>query len=219
MAEKALRPKDAATLLLYRGGGDDVRVLLGQRHHGHIFMPNAYVFPGGRVNPDDSRVTPDTPLRADVAARLERAATPARARAIAVAAIRETFEETGLLIAGGKSGGEDGGSDWHSKIGPNLGAIDYFFRAITPPNRVRRFDARFFFAEASNASGDLAGDGELQNLAWFSLAEIRDLEMAGITRIALAEFRRALADPASRDPDRAIPVSRFIRGRYHVTME
>lgn len=217
MAAKALRPRDAATLLLYRGGGGggDLRVLLGQRHHGHIFMPNAYVFPGGRVSATDSRVAPDSALRDDVAARLERAATPARARAIAVAAIRETFEETGLLIAAGKS---DGG-EWHKNIGPQLGALDYFFRAITPPNRVRRFDARFFSADGSSAQGELGGDGELTNLAWFSLAEIRDLEMAGITRIALAEFRRVLADSTSRDPDRPIPVSRFLHGRYHIDME
>ena len=215
MAAKALRPKDAATLLLYRGDGDDVRVLLGQRHHGHIFMPNAYVFPGGRVNPSDSRVVPDSALRDDVAGRLERSATPARARAIAVAAIRETYEETGLLIAAG----EGDGGEWHNKIGPKLGALDYFFRAITPPNRVRRFDARFFCADASAAQGKLGGDGELTNLAWFSLDEIRDLEMAGITRIALAEFRRVVADPNSRDPDRPIPVSRFLRGRYHIAME
>jgi 8-oxo-dGTP pyrophosphatase MutT (NUDIX family) len=215
MAPKALRPKDAATLLLYRGDGDDVRVLLGQRHHGHIFMPNAYVFPGGRVNPSDSRVVPDTGLRGNVAARLERAATPARARAIAVAAIRETFEETGLLIAAG----EGGGGEWHSKIGPKLSALDYFFRAITPPQRVRRFDARFFCADASAAQGELGGDGELTNLAWFSLEEIRDLEMAGITRIALAEFRRVLADPPSYAGDRPIPVSRFLHGRYHIAME
>lgn len=215
MANKKLRPRDAATLLLYRGDGDDVRVLLGRRHHGHIFMPNTYVFPGGRVNPSDSRVSPDSALRADVAARLERAATPARARALAVAAIRETFEETGLLIASS----EGDGVHWHNKIGPRLDAIDYFFRAITPPNRVRRFDARFFFADASSTRGTLGGDGELQNLAWFSLDEIRDLEMAGITRIALAEFRRVVADPVSRDPDRPIPVSRFVRGRYLITLE
>lgn len=223
MAPTALRPRDAATLLLYRGGGDDVRVLLGQRHHGHIFMPNAYVFPGGRVNPSDSRVTPGTDLRGEVAARLERAATPARARAIAVAAIRETFEETGLLIAAGEgageSGGEDGGGEWHHKIAPKLGALDYFFRAITPPQRVRRFDARFFCADASAAQGELGGDGELQNLAWFFLDEIRDLEMAGITRIALAQFRRVLADPPSYTSDRPIPVSRFLHGRYHIDME
>lgn len=215
MAGKSPRPKDAATLLLYRGAGDDLRVLLGQRHHGHIFMPNAYVFPGGRVSPTDSRVSPASPLRTDVAARLERAATPARARALAVAAIRETFEETGLLVADGNSNS----ASWHGKIGPKLGALDYFFRAITPPERVRRFDARFFFANAEAAHGELGGDGELINLAWFSLDEIRDLEMAGITRIALAEFRRVLTDPAAYACDRPVPVSRFIRGRYHVTLE
>ena len=219
MSRKRLRPKDAATLLLYRGAGDDVRVLLGQRHHGHVFMPNAYVFPGGSVSAADSRVAPGSPLRADVAARLERAATPARAHAIAVAGVRETFEETGLLIAAGAGAGADDRSEWHTKIEPRLGALDYFFRAITPPNRVRRFDARFFYADASAAQGALGGDGELTNLAWFSLDEIRDLEMAGITRIALAEFRRVLADPTARDPDRPIPVSRFLRGRYHITME
>lgn len=214
MAPTALRPRDAATLLLYRGGGDDLRVLLGQRHHGHIFMPNAYVFPGGRVSATDSRVAPHSALRDDVAARLERAAAPARARAIAVAAIRETFEETGMLIAAGEGGGE-----WHNKIGPQLGALDYFFRAITPPNRVRRFDARFFSAAASAAQGELGGDGELTNLAWFSLGEIRDLEMAGITRIALAEFRRVLANPPAYEGDRPIPVSRFLHGRYHIALE
>lgn len=214
MASTALRPRDAATLLLYRGGGGDLRVLLGQRHRGHIFMPNAYVFPGGRVSATDSRVAPDSALRDDVAARLERAATPARARAIAVAAIRETFEETGMLIAAGESGGE-----WHNKIGPKLGALDYFFRAITPLNRVRRFDARFFSADASAARGELGGDGELTNLAWFSLGEIRDLEMAGITRIALAEFRRVLANPPAYEGDRPIPVSRFLHGRYHIALE
>lgn len=215
MAAKTQRPRDAATLVLYRGTGDDVRVLLGQRHHHHIFMPNAFVFPGGRVNPSDSRVAPHSALRGDIAARLERAATPARARAIAVAAIRETFEETGLLIAAGA----DNGGEWHANIAPELGVLDYFFRAITPPNRVRRFDARFFCAAAAAAQGALAGDGELQNLAWFSLDEIRDLEMAGITRIALAEFRRVLADPARYEGDRPVPVSRFRRGRYYVTLE
>lgn len=215
MAGKPLRPKDAATLILYQGKGDDVRVLLGQRHHGHIFMPNAYVFPGGRVDPLDSRVAPDTSLRADVAARLERAASPARARAIAVAAIREMFEETGLLIAAG----EGDGDQWHKEIRPSLGVLDYFFRAITPTNRVRRFDARFFFADASHARGTLAGDGELQNLAWFSLDETRDLEMAGITRIALAEFRRILAESSSPDPARPVPVSRFVRERYQIKPE
>ena len=215
MDNKTLRPKDAATLLLYRGNGDSLKVLLGQRHQGHAFMPNAYVFPGGRVNPSDSRTTPSSELPNDVAKRLECATTPARARAIAVAAVRETFEETGLLVASGESNN----NQWHNKIGPQLGSMDYFFRAITPPNRIRRFDARFFSVKASEARGSLGGDGELKNLSWFSLNEISKLEMASITRIALAEFRRVFARTSLHNSSRLIPVSRYIRGQYKITME
>ena len=110
MDKKTLRPKDAATLVLYRGHGNNLRILLGQRHQGHAFMPNAYVFPGGRVNSSDSRAIPSSELRSGVAKMLERAATPARARAIAVAAVRETFEETGLLVASGASDN----NQWHN---------------------------------------------------------------------------------------------------------
>ena len=116
MKNKTLRPKDAATLILYKIDGDELRVLLGQRHKGHIFMPNAYVFPGGRVNSVDSRVRPSSSLKADVLEKLERAANPARARAIAVAAIRETYEETGLLIARNINKEKI----WHMNIGPKL---------------------------------------------------------------------------------------------------
>ncbi|MAQ56190.1 MAG: NUDIX hydrolase [Rhodospirillales bacterium] len=215
MDKKTLRPKDAATLVLYRGHGNNLRILLGQRHQGHAFMPNAYVFPGGRVNSSDSRAIPSSELRSGVAKMLERAATPARARAIAVAAVRETFEETGLLVASGASDN----NQWHNKIGPLLGSMDYFFRAITPPNRIRRFDARFFSVQASEARGSLGGDGELKNLSWFTLNEISKLEMASITRIALAEFRRVIAVQSLDKSSRLIPVSRYIRGQYKITME
>lgn len=216
MTKKTLRPKDAATLLLYRRDGPDLRVLMGQRHGNHVFLPNAFVFPGGRVSPEDSRIAPATPLRPDVTERLERATTPARARALGVAAIRETFEETGLLIATGEPQGS--GDGWHKGIGPELGDIDYFFRAITPPNRVRRFDTRFFMAEAGHLNGALGGDGELENLAWRTMEEIQGLPLAGITRIALAEFSRLLAGPPP-EPQRGIPVSRHVRGRYSITLE
>ena len=76
-----LRPKDAATLVLIKNSGAVPEVLLGQRHGGHAFMPNRYVFPGGRVDPSDSRVVPATSLTQDVARRLEKNCSPARARA------------------------------------------------------------------------------------------------------------------------------------------
>ena len=94
-----LRPKDAATLVLIRKSSASPEVLLGQRNGGHAFMPNRYVFPGGRVDPSDSRVIPATELNHEVASRLEKNCGPARARALAVAAVRETYEETGLMLA------------------------------------------------------------------------------------------------------------------------
>ena len=57
-----VRPRDAATLILYRRGSDGVRVLMGQRHSKHVFMPDKFVFPGGRVDPADARVRPLTAL-------------------------------------------------------------------------------------------------------------------------------------------------------------
>ena len=98
--KKSLRPVDAATMVLWRRRRNGtLEVLMGRRHRNHVFMPHAYVFPGGRVDPVDAALQPASALPADVQARLERAANPTRARAIAAGAVRETFEETGLLLA------------------------------------------------------------------------------------------------------------------------
>ncbi len=96
-----LRPKDAATLILIDNGGPIAKVLLGKRHHGHKFMPGKYVFPGGGVEPADQRMPTARPLDRHVQQRLMRAVkrpSPEQARALALAAIRETYEETGLLL-------------------------------------------------------------------------------------------------------------------------
>ena len=99
---RAVRPRDASTLIIVRRDGSAPRVLMGQRHADHKFMPNKFVFPGGRVDPADSRIVPIVDLRAAVArrlmARMRGTPTERRARALAMAAIRETFEETGLVI-------------------------------------------------------------------------------------------------------------------------
>jgi len=213
MAEKpkrTRRPVDAATMVVWRRRRGTVEVLMGRRHHNHVFMPHAYVFPGGRVETNDGKLKPETDLRSDVQARLERAApNPTRARAIAAGAVRETWEETGLLI-----GGVDDGV-----LRPRLDGLDYFFRAITPPGRSRRFDARFFLVEAENVKGKLAGDGELVDLAFRTFDDSRMLDVAGITRIAMAEAERHIHNPPKPDPDRPVPLSRFLRGQYYITPE
>ncbi len=209
-SNRSRRPVDAATMVVWRRRRGTVEVLMGRRHRNHVFMPHAYVFPGGRVETNDGRLKPGTALPADVQTRLERAAAnPTRARAIASAAVRETWEETGLLI-----GGVDDGV-----LRPSLDGLDYFFRAITPPGRTRRFDARFFLVDAEHATGKLAGDGELVDLAFRTFDESRLLDVAGITRIAMAEAERHIANPPKPNPSRPVPLSRFLRGQYYITPE
>src|ERR1700732_5581736 len=105
-----LRPKDAATLVLIDHSGPISKVLLGKRHHGHKFMPGKFVFPGGRVEPADKRMPTARPLDRHAEQRLMRAVkrpSPVKARALALAAIRETYEETGLLL-GAQAGDTSG---------------------------------------------------------------------------------------------------------------
>ena len=217
---RSLRPRDAATLILVRRAGGKPQVLLGQRHGGHAFMPNRYVFPGGRVDAHDHRVAGATPLRADVRERLERAATPARAHALAVAAVRETFEETGLMIGAPLAGGAAAArrDPWPSfaarGLGPALGALDYLYRAVTPPGRPRRFNARFFLADAADARGDLASDGELVDLRWADLDGALDLPLPSVTQLVLKLVAGHLADPPTPGEPRPVPRFRSVHGRF-----
>ena len=147
-----VRPKDAATLILVDRAGRVPMVLLGKRHHGHKFMPGKFVFPGGRVDPADRHMPAARPLdpstEAHLMKRLQRPSAE-KARAFALAAIRETFEETGLLLGvRGRATAKVPRGPWtafaEANILPDLGALHFIGRAITPPGRPRRFDARFF---------------------------------------------------------------------------
>jgi 8-oxo-dGTP pyrophosphatase MutT (NUDIX family) len=193
------RPKDAATLLIVRTDNGEARVLMGRRHRGHAYMPDKWVFPGGRIDRADFTVPAATELRPEVAALLERTAAPRRARALACAAIRETFEETGLLLGLPAEPVKRPGV-WGSFLAagarPDLAALDFVARAITPPARTRRFDARFFMADAA-ALVSLepgAGSGELDELAWFDWTAAAALDLPRITRGILAEAAAWRAD-------------------------
>lgn len=207
------RPKDAATLILVRRAGSEAEVLMGRRAAGHAFMPDKWVFPGGRVERADFTAPAAAELRPAVAARLEKTAPPRRARALALAAVRETFEETGLVL-GEPSPARPGAGPWREFLSlgalPRLDRLDFIARAITPPYRPRRFDARFFLADASALlSQEPRGDGgELDEIAWFALSETSDLDLPMITRFVLGEVRARLDDP-----DRPAPFARFVRGK------
>jgi len=216
----ALRPKDAATLIIVRRDKDGLRVLMGQRHAGMAFQPNKFVFPGGRIDPGDQRITVGGELRPDVAAKVEIGATRARARGLALAAIRETFEETGVLI------GEKAKSVPHSRapawrqyfahgVVPRLDVFELVARAVTPPGRTRRFDARFFMVDASAiaAEVDASHQEELLKPSWLTLAEAHALDLMSITRRVLEEVEAR----AESDAPRPVPFFRFSRGKANMT--
>jgi 8-oxo-dGTP pyrophosphatase MutT (NUDIX family) len=105
-----VRPSDAATLIILDRSGPAPRVLMGRRHPGHKFMPGKFVFPGGRIEDGDRRMNVTGSLSEACEARLmARVQRPSmgRARALALAAIRETFEETGLAFGSKEFGAPD----------------------------------------------------------------------------------------------------------------
>ncbi len=219
----AVRPREAATLIVYRQllgpNGAGLEVLMGERHRGHRFMPRRWVFPGGRTDPTDARIRTARALRPDVAAQLERKLTPARARATAIAAVRETFEETGLVVgapdpAPARRTPEDWGGFFGTGLAPALDNLEYIARAVTPPNGALRFNARFFMIDARHVSGDLAGSGELIDPRWLPIGQARELEMPMITRHILFHIEDLIASPRPPDPDRPIPYFKHM-GDYH----
>lgn len=214
-----LRPKDAATLVLVRRDADGARVLMGQRHGNMAFMANKYVFPGGRLDPGDQRIALGGALKPHVAQKLERQVAPARARGLALAAIRETFEEAGLLLGErAEKFPRTRSAAWQKffahGIAPRLDALEFIARAITPPNRTRRFDARFFMADASAIAHtlDTKDNDELLTPCWLTLAEARALDLPSITRSVLEEVEARISD----GHERPAPFFRFQRGKVRL---
>lgn len=212
-----IRPKDAATLVIVRRGRDCPRVLMGQRHGNLVFQPNKFVFPGGRLDPSDQRICVGGDLKSHVLEKACIGTAPGRARGLALAAIRETFEEAGVLVGERTTSiPRTRAPAWkkffaHGVV-PRLDALEFIARAITPPGRPRRFDARFFMADASAIAHemDATENEELLTPTWLTLAEARALDLPSITRRVLEEVEARLFD----DPDarRPIPFFRFTRG-------
>lgn len=217
--EKAVRPWDAATIIIWRRNRRRIEVLMGERHRAHRFLPHRYVFPGGRVDPADARVRAGSELEPAVAAQLSRTTRNGRARSIGIAAIRETFEETGLIIgANDPLPHRPPPRGWETFFGegyaPALDRLEYIARAITPIFRPIRFDARFFMVEAQGVVGDLQGSGELENLDWIPIKETQDFELALVTRNVLAYAESLILEPPRQSESRKIPFFKHFRGGH-----
>lgn len=201
-----VRPRDAASLILLRGDGARTQVLMGRRRSKAAFLPDAYVFPGGRLDPHDAAPAPARALNPDVVANMTRAraASPARAAALANAAIRETFEETGLLLARPGAPLSDAAGTWADfaarGVAPDHAALSYLGRAITPPESPIRFHARFFIARLDGDGGALGGSGELIDLQWLPPEEALRLPIIDVTEFMLRETLRILETPDARTP-------------------
>jgi len=200
--------RDAASIILVRDAQSAPKVLMGQRGAKAAFMPSKFVFPGGAVDDDDARVPLATDINPACAARLAQlplAQTPPSG--LPASAIRELWEETGLLLSRPGNWPDAPPRDWAGfaakGVLPDAAPLHFVFRAITPPKRPRRFDARFFLADAAHVQGDpddfSAASDELSHLQWIDLHHAGELDLPFITEVVLAEIRQmlpAIATPA-----------------------
>jgi 8-oxo-dGTP pyrophosphatase MutT (NUDIX family) len=195
LTKPPVRPRNAASLILLRGQGGKTEVLMGRRRPKASFIPDAFVFPGGRMDAQDILVEPSSPLSSETLENLIAKAqcTPNEARGLATAAIREMYEETGLWLAEKGDVGSKADGDWQEfrarGLAPAHGKLSYLGRAITPPDSPIRFHARFFIASADDISGDLGGSGELLDLGWHEIDKALKLPIIDVTEFMLGEIR------------------------------
>lgn len=176
--------RDAASVLLLRRDADQpeeisrMRVLMGRRSQSAAFMPDKYVFPGGAVDPQDTQSTRAPHAHDTCRARLAEQSTGAAPQAILNAAARELREETGLQLRAGAP-------------------MTFVCRAITPLGQPRRFDARFFVAQAHDVVSHLddfsQAEDELTDLNWISLPQALDLNIPRVTALVLTHVQGRLA--------------------------
>lgn len=200
------RIRDAATVIVVRDAGERPRVLMGQRGVRAAFMPERFVFPGGAVDPGDAAVPLASPLAGKCRAALADGATHPAPEALAAAAIRELWEETGQVL--GRPGDWTAPpEDWRAFAAtghlPAAAPLSFVFRAITPPGRPRRFDARFFVADAAALASDpddfASASDELSALQWIPLTEVRRFPLPFVTEVVLAEIAARLPDLSPPD--------------------
>ena len=217
-----VQPKDAATLIIIDRSAPEPKVLFGRRHEGHKFLPGKFVFPGGAVEFADRLMPAASELDPRTAARLAHGGVGADdARALALTAVRETFEETGLMLGVRRDDTPEApGGLWsafaEAKILPDLAAMHYVARAITPPGPPRRFDTRFFAVDANRIAHRVDGvtgpQAELVELVWVPIAQTGPLGLLTITSVVLEDLEaRAREGMGHALP---VPFYRMVQGRF-----
>jgi 8-oxo-dGTP pyrophosphatase MutT (NUDIX family) len=212
--------RDAATVIVLRDAATRPRVLMGQRGKAAAFMPSKFVFPGGAVDGVDATIPLAAPPADAALARLSQRPP----EALIAAATRELWEETGLLLGrpDARAGTIEAPQGWRGYLAtghlPDGAGARFVFRAITPPGRPRRFDARFFLVKVDDLRTDpddfTRAETELSHLQWVPLDAVRGFDMPFITEVVLAELTARLegrARPGVPFFDNRDAVSRFSR--------
>lgn len=186
---RPVRPRDAAGLVLLRRHGGRREVLLGRRRATAKFLPGVYVFPGGRLDPEDRQESGFEERFAPLPGGLDRA-TQRLAPALLRAAVRETYEETGLLVGRPGRGKAVGTAEiWQAYrdagLAPAFHAASLFVRAVTPTFSRIRFHTRFFLMDATDLAVGECRDGELEDVGWVPLEETKALPMVDVTEFVL----------------------------------
>ncbi|MCF3935520.1 NUDIX hydrolase [Acuticoccus sp. M5D2P5] len=218
--------RDASSILILDRSGAEPKLLMGRRSARHAFMPNHFVFPGGRVDPGDSRVQVAAPYDETTLGKLTRemrnGSGAARARALGVAALREAYEETGVIIGRTGEAALPRGTAWQPfaqrDVALDLGAMRFLLRAITPPGRPRRYDTRFFVVNrdaVADIDPDCVGeDAELEEICWVTIDEARTMPLPTITLTVLDELMARLDADPSLPSDAPVPFYRWVRNGF-----
>lgn len=166
-----VKPKPAASLVITRQKKNNLYVLMGQRPKNSKFAPNVWVFPGGKVEKSDT-LNKDIKLNKKILNDLKKLkSNNFLSSALVSAALRETYEETGLKL-----------------INQNLKDLWVLARAITPANQKIRFDTKFFVLEENNFTNKIKGNGELHNLGFINTREAIKLPLFDITQFLLEDL-------------------------------
>ena len=206
-----VRPRDAATLILLRGEGRNLEVLAGRRPRDVKFMPGVYVFPGGAIDREDNKPWPIETGGDKLSPRLLRCAR---------AALRETWEEVGVLV-----GRRGSAPVWPAAgltpietaytergIAAAIDVLTYVGRAITPTPVFRRFNTRFFLADGSNVVGEPASSDELEGVGWHPIARHPLVPFRDVTQFML---ERGMALRAGTAPAEA-PLLCTVRAKRRI---
>ncbi|WP_185985136.1 NUDIX hydrolase [Aureimonas mangrovi] len=217
---KRVRVRDAASVVIIDDTSEPPRILVGRRADAHVFMAGKLVFPGGRIDRSDLALAPsfsiEGPAEARLMARVGGRFDEKRACALALAAIRETFEETGIMLGRAGVAFVSNAPFWSDfakcGISPEPEVLIPFARAITPPQRVRRYDTRFFAVPVSSIARQVPFEerptNEFDLVRWITVDEMLGEDLAPITRQVLGDLSRRLERGDLRDADVPMPFYR-----------